>query len=136
MPWSLPHLTMERKETDVHHIPLDSQDEAVKRFFLTLPVDSQGSVVELNGQAVACLLPVSAGAAKDNGAWTEAKNERRCDLIDKEIDGTLTAVEAIELRGLQQAMLQYRRRVAPLPLEGARRLHQELLAKAGRKAKK
>ena len=28
----------------MHHIPLDSQDEAVKRFFLSLPVDPQGSV--------------------------------------------------------------------------------------------
>jgi len=62
--------------------------------------------------------------------WTEAKNARRCDLIDKEIAGTLTAVEAVELRGLQQAMLDYRRRVAPLPLEEARRLHQQLLSKA------
>ena len=40
----------------MNHILLDAQDEAVKRFFLTLPKDAQGFVVELNGQAVACVL--------------------------------------------------------------------------------
>ena len=38
------------------HIALDSQDEAVKRFFLSLPVDPQGSVPQLHGQAVACVV--------------------------------------------------------------------------------
>ena len=33
----------------MNHIVRDKQDEAVKRFFLSLPVDDQGSVVELNG---------------------------------------------------------------------------------------
>lgn len=120
----------------MYHIPLDSQDEAVKRFFLTLAADPQGAVVELKGQPVACLLPVCAGADEGNGVWTDAMNERRCDLIDKEIDGSLRAEEAIELRGLQQAMLKYRRRVAPLPMAATRQLHQELLAKAGRKRKR
>jgi hypothetical protein len=40
-----------------------------------------------------------------------------CDLIDKEIEGTITPEEAEELRGLQDAMLRYRRLVAPVPLE-------------------
>jgi hypothetical protein len=40
----------------MNHMPLDSQDEAVKRFFLSLPVDPQGSVVELNGQPLACFM--------------------------------------------------------------------------------
>lgn len=116
----------------MHHIPLDSQDEAVKQFFLSLPVSAQGSVVELNGHALACVVPASSSSVEKNGVWTEAKNDRRCDLIDKEIEGTLTAAEAVELQGLQQAMLNYRRRVAPLPLEAARQLHQQLLEKAGR----
>ena len=34
-------------------ILLDNQDEAVKRFFLSLPADSDGSVVELHGLALA-----------------------------------------------------------------------------------
>lgn len=114
----------------MNHILLDTQDEAVKRFFLSLPADSQGAVVELNGHAVACVLPppkAMNGAAEE---WTDAKNDRRCDLIDREFDGPpLTPAEMVELAGLQDEMLRYRQRVAPLPIEDARRLHQELLAK-------
>jgi len=51
--------------------------------------------------------------------WTDEKNSRRCDLIDKEIDGRLTLQEAVELARLQSEMLAYRRKLAPLPkLEG------------------
>jgi hypothetical protein len=115
----------------VNHISLDSQEEAVKRFVLSLPADPQGSILELNGQAVVCVLPASAaGENGDDGPWTEEKNARRCELIDREIDGALTAVEALELKRLQAAMLRYRQKVAPLPLADARQLHQELLAKA------
>ena len=115
----------------MNHILLDNQDEAVKRFFLSLAADSEGSVVELNGLPLACLVPV-VSAPEDGGAWTEVKNERRCDLIDKEIDGTLTSAEAIELQALQEAMLAYRNKVAPLPIAAVRKLHDELLAKVGR----
>jgi len=120
---------MDHKEAAVHRIPLDSQDESVKRFFLTLPVDPQGSVVELNGHAVACVVPVPSENGEAETAWTDAKNDRRCDLIDKEIDGKLTPAEAVELHGLQQEMLRYRHKVAPLPIAAARKLHKELLGK-------
>ena len=50
-------------------------------------------------------------------------------LIDKEIDGTLTPVERVELELLQKQALAYRDRVAPLPIEGARKLHEQLLAR-------
>src|SRR5687768_4486552 len=33
----------------MHHIALETQDEAVRQFFLTLPTDDRGSVVEING---------------------------------------------------------------------------------------
>lgn len=101
------------------HILLNMQDEAVKRFFLSLSADSQGSVVELNGRTLAYLMPVSL-SSQDDGGWTEAKNERRCDLIDKEIESTLTPAETVELQSLQQAMLNYRNRVAPLPIAAVR----------------
>jgi hypothetical protein len=118
-------------------INLDTQDEAVKRFFLNLPSDPEGAVLTFQGDAFLRILPVgtnsgSAGAGGD--LWTDAQNTRRCDLIDKEIEGTITADEARELFALQEAMLRYRRRLAPLPLEDARRLHNELLQKAQRQA--
>ena len=115
----------------MNHIRLDAQDEAVKQFFLSLPMDPRGSVVELEGHAVACILPLSdesEGFAPTE--WTEAKNARRCALIDREIEGILTPDEAVELHQLQGEMLRHRRQAASLPLEDARRLHQRLLAKS------
>ena len=57
-----------------------------------------------------------------------AKNERRCGLIDKEIDDQLTLTEARELDLLQRQFHSHLRAVAPLPLEDARRLQEELSA--------
>ena len=113
----------------MNHISLNVHDEAVREFFLGLPADFQGSVVELNGRALACVVPVGPPVDNDDD-WTDAKNTRRCELIDKEIDSSLEPAEAVELTRLQAEMLRYRRKVAPLPLDDARRLHQELLKKA------
>jgi hypothetical protein len=66
------------------------------------------------------------------GDWTEAKNNRRCDLIDREIDGVITPEEAVELRQLQDEMLRYQNKVTPWPIAAARRLHQKLLKKAAK----
>jgi hypothetical protein len=98
-------------------------------------IDQGEAVLKLNGQDFARVVPVgpeTERAAPEQGEWTDAQNSRRCDLIDKEIEGTITRAEAQELHALQQAMLRYRRRVAPLPWEDARQLHQELLRKAQR----
>lgn len=115
------------------HICLDGQSEAVRQFVLGLSVPPEGAVLELSGQPVACLVPpptATNGTPANASDWTEAKNDRRCELIDRKYAGTLTPQEGIELAGLQEEMLRYRQSVAPLPLEDARRLHQELLTKA------
>jgi hypothetical protein len=124
---------MDRKDLAVNHIALDKEDEAIKRFVLSLPVGANGAVLELDGRAVACVVPVVQERLDEHSAWSEAKNARRCALIDKEIDGTLSAGEAVELHWLQREMLAHRRKVAPLPLAEARKLRQELLAKAQRR---
>lgn len=59
--------------------------------------------------------------------WTNEKNRRRCELVDKEIAGTILPEEGIELEKLQSEMLAYRRKVAPLPLSDLRELHEEWL---------
>lgn len=69
----------------------------------------------------------------DRLVWNDAKNDRRCDLIDKEIEGTLFGAEKRELETLQKQMRAYRRKVAPLPLKEVRELHQHLLKKAAEK---
>jgi hypothetical protein len=112
------------------HVNLDGVEEAVRRFVLAAAVDPAGSVLELNGQPVAWIVPFVASTANGDEPWTEAKNQRRCDLIDRKYAGGLTPPEAVELAQLQDEMLRHRQRVAPLPLEDARRLHQELLTKA------
>ena len=68
---------------------------------------------------------------KKGSSWTLTKNVRRSKLIDNEIGGTLTAAEREELESLQNEMLAFRRRVAPLPIDDARQLHADLLRKAG-----
>jgi hypothetical protein len=127
----MPLLFRTRHGAVMQHIALESQDEAVKRFFLSLSGEAQGSVVEINGQPIVCLMPIPANGKNDIEPWTDERNRRRCDLIDKEIDGALTPAEAVELQQLQKAMLRYRHKVAPLPLAAARELHQELLHRAG-----
>jgi hypothetical protein len=112
----------------VNHVDLDAYDAAVKQFILSLPADPGGSVLEVGGRPVARVLPVA--VAEVGGEWDGTKDARRCELIDREIAGTLTPDEAAELRALQAAMLRHRRSVAPLPLDEARRLHRELLEKA------
>jgi hypothetical protein len=114
------------------HVSLDNQNESVKQFVLSLSVDRRGSVVELDGKEVLRAFPPANGEGSNDQEWTDAKNNRRCDLIDKEIDGTIAPAEAKELEDLQEQMLRYRHRVAPLPLAYAGRLLAELEAKAAK----
>lgn len=60
---------------------------------------------------------------KNEEVWTEEKNNRRCDLIDKKYKlGHLAADEVYELKLLQEEMLQYQAKIAPLDIEGAEKL--------------
>lgn len=70
-----------------------------------------------------------AGRDDTNDHWTDDKNARRCELIDREIAGRITETEKVELDSLQNQMRRHLDRVAPFPVEGARRLHQRLLRK-------
>jgi PAS domain S-box-containing protein len=64
--------------------------------------------------------------------WSDAKNARRCELIDRKIQNTISTEESIELEQLQEALRAYVDRVAPLPMEGAKKLHAELLRRGKR----
>lgn len=68
-----------------------------------------------------------------HGDWTDEKNQRRSDLIDREVAGTLTPSEKQELAMLQQAMLRHRDQLAPVPLDEARKLRDKLLKGRRRK---
>jgi hypothetical protein len=110
-------------------VNLDGVDEAIRQFVLAVALDPAGAVLEVNGQPVAWIVPAE-GAPPSDEPWTDAKNNRRCDLIDRKYAGGLSPDEAAELARLQAEMLRHRQRVAPLPLDAVRRLHQELLTRA------
>ena len=53
-------------------------------------------------------------------------NKRRCELIDKEIDGQISISESMELELLQNEMLEYRKKIAPLPIKEVEQLYKQL----------
>ena len=63
--------------------------------------------------------------------WTDAKDRRRCALIDRSLHEELTAAENRELADLQRQAEAYFDEVAPPPIEGALRLHAQLMKFAG-----
>lgn len=81
-------------------ISLNGQEDSIRRFILALAVEPEGSIFEFDGKAVARIVPIS---PKTNGKppareeWTDAKNARRSELVDRKIDGSITPEEAEEL---------------------------------------
>jgi hypothetical protein len=92
---------------------------AVLKTFLDSGMELE-SAVELLGRVAIELRPVE-------GGWSDGMNQRRFALIDKEIDGTLTPAENIELAGLTGMLRNHVESEANLSVEGARALHRKLL---------
>ena len=102
---------------------VSESQEATARAILATYLDSGmdfESVVELLGQ-------VAVERRSVDVAWSDALNQRRFALIDKEIQGSLTPAESIELAGLTRIMRDHVDSEANLPMEGARALHRKLL---------
>ncbi len=59
-------------------------------------------------------------------SWTAELNKRRFELIDGDIQGTLTREERLELAGLTQLMREHVDSEFNLPFTGAKKLHQYL----------
>jgi hypothetical protein len=72
------------------------------------------------------------GSSSRSDEWTESKNVRRFALIDKEIAGQLTPAEAEELAQLEREIDDFLQRVAPLPLEALRAVHEQLVRQSRR----
>jgi hypothetical protein len=117
------------------HVNLDTQPEVVRQFVLALSASGDGVVLESSGRPVACVVPPpksTDGTTAEQEEWSEEKNRRRCELIDRKYDHGLSPAEQAELALLQNAMYRHIDKIAPLPLDAARGLHQELLEKASR----
>ena len=110
------------------HVNIDRHPDAVKNSFAMLALTAEGSLVEVNGRAVALTTPAKATIV-DSG-WTPQSNHRRCDLVDKKFAGGLTPVEEDELGELTVGLRRFVDRVAPVPLDEVRKLHPQLLEKA------
>lgn len=67
-----------------------------------------------------------------NSDWTEAKNRRRIELIDKDVGEMISPLEAAELRLLQAKAEEHVDRTHPLPIDAARGLVEKLQAKDDR----
>ena len=105
-------------------------EEPVKRFLEGVVAAEEKPAVEMNGLRVHFVVQPILNNGHRNDSWTPEKNHRRCDLIDQEIDGTMTLVERVELADLTQQMRRFVNKLAPLPIDEVRKLHAELLAKA------
>jgi hypothetical protein len=110
-------------------LAFDTIEEPVKRFLEGVVSSPNQPVVEVNGHRIHFVVRPTVSESTDE-PWTDQKNHRRADLIDKEIEGTISPTESVELEELQGQMRRYVNKVAPLPLAEARRLHEELLQKA------
>jgi hypothetical protein len=114
----------------MNEVDVDVREESVLRFVLSLPTDPNGSWLRVNGKTLFRVIPVSPSDGARERDWTNEQNGRRCLLIDKEVRGTITAPETIELEDLQDRFRRYRREVAPLPLAETRRMLEDLERKA------
>lgn len=68
--------------------------------------------------------------SEDDGEWNETKNQRRVELIDKSIQGELSAEESFEFVRLTEQMRAVVETEASVPLAGANELHKRLLKNA------
>jgi len=66
-------------------------------------------------------------AAEVQIEWTQEKADRRCELIDKQIQRTISSHEQIELERLTEELCAHVDTEENVPLAGARRLHARLL---------
>jgi hypothetical protein len=113
-------------------IVLDDEPDAVRQFFERLPNDRSETVLSLQGKRFFWVVRETTSdlSLPTDGEWSDQMNQRRFELIDKEIDGTMTELEKTELDDLQSRMRRYVEKVAPLPMESARQFYTNLLAKA------
>jgi hypothetical protein len=67
-----------RRSSNIPHIKLDRETSQIKHFVLSLPVQPEGSILELKGEPVLRILPVLVhGDAVDNAQLKTAILRRR-----------------------------------------------------------
>lgn len=79
------------------------------------------------GLAEGAEVQVTINSPTENATWSEGAEKRRHALIDKDIAGAITSDELFELERLDQLANDCFDKIAPPPVDGARRLHERLL---------
>ncbi|WP_417731544.1 hypothetical protein [Rosistilla oblonga] len=109
------------------------------KYEIDLPADIQHCLTERanqTGQDVAHLIRLAVtrfvseevSANGDDSKWTQEKDDRRCELIDREIAGTISLPESAELASLQRIAEQHFDEIASPPMEEALKLHKRLIS--------
>ncbi len=93
--------------------------QAILTTFIDSGMEFEG-ILELFGQ-------VAVNLRSPDVTWSDALNQRRFALIDKEIQGALTPAETVELAGLTRIMRDQVESENNLPMKGAQALHRKLL---------
>lgn len=93
---------------------------AFKATLLESGMDSPG-VLELFAQVA------TENQARETPHWDAELNRRRCELIDRDIQGSLSSIEQLELANLTQQMRKHVDTEVNFPTEGAKQLHRYLL---------
>jgi hypothetical protein len=95
----------------VKRIDLNKQSEAIKQFIKAQIADPEGTVIELNGEAVARIVSMQpAHPGKSGSLWSSDQEDRREFLIERELENSLTPEEAEELRLLHRQLHAYTNR--------------------------
>ncbi len=123
----LKHLELFMVETG-QALPPDAETAAcrlaaMRAVKLTLLDSGMGSEEILNLFGRVALEDTNAPAKLE---WNAELNKRRFELIDGDIQGTLSRAEQIELASLTQLMREHVDSEVNLPLDGARKLHRLL----------
>ncbi|WP_145346607.1 hypothetical protein [Rosistilla ulvae] len=110
------------------------------KYVIDLPADIQHCLTERaneTGQDVAQLIRLAVtrfvseevSANGDDSKWPQAKDDRRCELIDREIAGTISLSERAELASLQRGAEQHFDEIASPPMEESLKLHKRLISR-------
>jgi hypothetical protein len=99
--------------------PMVMEDPRTRRGYVLVPQEAYRQIRPLFeaiiGQAQHA--PQTPGQeGPPSSEWADARNERRCELIDKKHDTGLSSAEQTELNRLQAELAAHQRLVAPRPL--------------------
>jgi hypothetical protein len=117
------------EDATVNEVSWDAMPKPMREYIWSMTVPPEGTVLQAeDGQPTYKLLRIP--KATSQAEWTVADNARRCDLIEKDLDGQLTSQEQLELEWLESRLDRHVNKVAPLPLEQLRQLHKKVLEQA------